>query len=201
MELLGSAADAEGAELFLLTDLERARGWGGAKAPAYAEATRAFDDGEPAARSLGGVDLVGFGGGGWNLVYRDGERLILVDGAFDEETEAMSEAGDEESVPASPAFDAWASGPTTSEPSLVVDVPSGWLCAMSARAAWALLDGDVPPTAASLAARGKAAVQLDDADGGHAIFVRAGAARYAVHVEAESDADWGAAARVVLVPA
>ena len=77
MDLLGSAADAEGAQLFLLTDLDRARGWGGVKSPAFGDAARAFEDGDAAARSVGGVDLVGFGGGGWNLVYRDGDRLIL----------------------------------------------------------------------------------------------------------------------------
>ena len=200
MDLLGSAADAEGAQLFLLTDLDRARGWGGVKSPAFGDAARAFEDGDAAARSVGGVDLVGFGGGGWNLVYRDGDRLILVDGAFDEVREGTSTAGDDEDVPTSAAFVAWASGPTTSEPSLVVDVPSGWLCAMSATAVWALLGGDDPLTVESLAASGKGVVQIDDADGGHALFVRATAKRYAVHVEPEIEADWGVAARVVLTP-
>jgi hypothetical protein len=83
----------------------------------------------------------------------------------------------------------------------VLDLPSGWLVAMSSTEAWAELNGDMPPSLEQIQGVDEDAFQLDDPTGGHALFVRTGPTRYRVFVEPETEAPWGSAARVVLVPA
>jgi len=201
MDLLGSAVDGNGPQIFVLTDAGRAASWrGAADDTQFDAALAAFGDEAAGVRSVGGIDLVAFGTGGWNLVYRVGEALVLVDGTFEEEREVLSVAGDEENVSEARAFEAYVNAPASGQPASVIDVPSGWVCVMSATARYEQLDGDVPPTLDILESESSGVLQVDDADGGHALFVRIPAKRLRVYVEGETESDWGSAARAVLVP-
>lgn len=226
MELLGSAADGNGAQIFVLTDSERARVFEGgtngegelALGSDWARGFEAFygvppdkaGDGEDTRAvakvvELRGtpVDLVDFGSGGWALVFRVGDRFVLVDGAFADEKEVPSEAGDEENLPTAAVFEAYVTAPPSDAASQghVIEARSGWLVAMSSTERFAELNGDEPPTLEDLETVDGGAVQLDDASGGHALFFKVPAPRYRVFVEPEIEAEWGSAARVVLVPA
>lgn len=228
MDLLGSAVDANGPQIFLLTDATRAEAWRGgtngegdlAIGSDWARGYEAFYGAPPSdegADEVDGVkhgtrvvetsgtrvDLVDFGATGWALVYKVEDRIVLVDGVFEDEEEAESACGEDENVSTSEAYAAWVTAPP-SDAALqggVLELPSGWLVAMSSTESWPELNGDMPPTMEQLAAVEDDVFQLDDTTGGHAIFVRAGAKRYRVHVEAEIEAEWGSGARVVLVPA
>lgn len=227
MELLGSAVDANGAQIFLLTDAERAMRWRGgtngegdlALGSDWARAFEAFYGAPPSedmpeesvqghgARGVDAdgarVDLVDFQLAGWSLLYRVEDRLVLVDGVFEDEQEVTSAAGEDENVPTEPAFRDWVCAPPSdaAKQGGVVEVPSGWLVAMSSTESWAELNGDMPPTSDQLREVGEDVFQLDDASGGHALFVRTTAPRYRVFVEGELETTWGAGARVILVPA
>jgi hypothetical protein len=227
MELLGSAVDANGPQIFLLTDAARAMRWRGgtngdgdlALGSDWARAFEAFygappsedmpDGGGPGhgARVIeadgAGIDLVDFQLAGWSLLYRVEDRLVLVDGVFEDEEEVASVAGEDENVPTDPSFRDWVCAPPSdaAKQGGVVELPSGWLVAMSSTEAWAELNGDMPPTLDQIRELEESVFQLDDATGGHALFVRTTTPRYRIFVEAEVETTWGAGARVVLVPA
>ncbi len=227
MDLLGSAVDANGPQIFVLTDASRAQSWRGgtngegdlALGSDWARGFEAFYGVPPSEETAGDddtkqgmrvleadgarVELVDFGSSGWLLVYRVEDRLVLVDGVFEDEQEAESAAGEDENVPTSPAFADYVTAPPSDAAAQggVLEVPSGWLVAMSAAEAWAELNGDMPPTMDQLAEVEDDVFQLDDPTGGHAVFVRTRAKKYRVFVEPEIETDWGSAARVVLLPA
>ena len=228
MKLLGSAVDENGPQMFVLTGPANAVWWRGAtngKKKSDEEGSHwdlAFnlvhpddDDGEGGkTRSVtlegGAIDVLSFGSSGWVLAYEVDERIVLVDGSFDEklESKVKSEAGGTENVPRHEGFEKYVTAPPRKKSTSkhVFDAPDGWVLLMSASSSFTKLKRDrkratKPFELAELDAMKERVLQLDDGSGGHALLLRLKKGRVLVTTEPEVDGPWGSAERAVLSPA
>jgi len=220
-ELLGAAVDFDGAQIFVVTDLENARAWRGTAngkgdAAAGSDWAAGFaalyghppdEDHEVDAAAVAGrtakpaVDLIAFGDAGWVHVFGGSPSLALVDGTYDDEHQVRSRAGTKESVPTQAEFTKYVASPPAPKAKRLhsIKITSGWLLAMSATASFAKLKPkkDVARTKLD----GVDVVQVDDDLGGRALLVRMPKGRYDLIAEPERKGKWGSAKRVLVVPA
>jgi hypothetical protein len=228
MKLIGSAIDESGPQLFLLSAPARAEWWLGTTngttkgdeegshwdlAFNILNPEDAEDDGAKArAIDIDGhtTDVLMFGVSGWILAYEVDERIVLVDGAFDEELESRvkSEAGGTERVPRHAGFEKYVTSPPARKALAkhVLDTPDGWLLLMTGTSSVEKLKRDRKRGTkrfefSELQKTKERVLQLEDGSGGHALLLRMKAQRIQVAIEAEVDQAWGSAQRAVLSPA
>lgn len=228
MKLLGSAVDESGPQLFLLTAPARAEWWLGTTNGTTKDDEEgshwnvafemvcpddADDDGSAKAQSIEidghATDVVMFGGSGWILAYEVDDRIVLVDGMFDEDSQSKvkSEAGETESVPRHAGFEKYVTSPPAKKALAkhVVEAPDGWLLLMTGTSSVRKLKRDRKRGTkrfefSELRNVKERVLQLEDGSGGHALLLRMKATRIQLTIEAEVDQAWGSAQRAVLSP-
>lgn len=220
-ELLGAAVDFDGAQIFVVTDLENARAWRGTangkgEAAAGSDWAAGFaalyghpqdedheDDAAPVAGRTAkpAVDLIAFGDAGWVHVFGGLPRLALVDGTYEDEHQVRSRAGSKESVPTHAEFTKYVASPPAPKAKRLhsIKITSGWLLVMSATACFAKLKPKKDVSRTKL--DGADVVQVDDDLGGRALLVRMPKGRYDLVAEPGRKGKWGSAQRVLVVPA